>query len=177
VLPNVPHRLRHQQPETLMPIANSPADLLDLDEVLSMTGLEFMQGILDGVHPGPPIGETMGYTLNEVSDGRVVFRGTPQFNVTNPMGTVHGGWYGTLLDSAMACAVMTCVPRGAVYTTLEFKINILRPIPLGTTIDCIGVIDHAGRSTGVAHGEIRGIGDNKLYATGSTTCIIMNLKT
>jgi uncharacterized domain 1 len=125
--------------------------------------------------PAPPIGATMGYTLHAVEDGRVVFRGAPEFNVTNPMGTVHGGWYGTLLDSAMACAVMTKVPAGSVYTTLEYKVNILRSIPLGLQIDCIGLADHVGRSTGVAHGEIRGVEDGKLYATGSTTCIVMKI--
>jgi uncharacterized protein (TIGR00369 family) len=67
------------------------------------------------------------------------------------------------------------VPAGAAYTTLEYKINILRPIPLGLEIDCIGQTDHAGRSTGVAHGEIRGTQDGRLYATGSTTCIIMEI--
>lgn len=158
-----------------MNIARDPADLLSMADVLSMSGLEFMQGILDGRHPGPPISATMGYRLHLVADGRVVFRGRPQFNVTNPMGAVHGGWYGTLLDSAMACAVMTKVPRGSVYTTLEYKINITRAIPLGMEIDCIGEIDHAGRSTGVAHGEIRGVEDGRLYATGSTTCIIMKM--
>ena len=155
--------------------ANTPSDLLGMPEILSMSGLEFMQGILDGKHPGPPIGATIGYALHSVKSGEIVFRGTPEFNVTNPMGTVHGGWYGTLLDSAMACAIMTKVPRGSVYTTLEFKINITRPIPLGMSIDCTGFVDHAGRSTGVAHGEIRGTDDGKLYATGSTTCIIMDI--
>ncbi|WP_299724587.1 PaaI family thioesterase [uncultured Tateyamaria sp.] len=159
-----------------MPIANSLDDLLDMDALLSMSGLDFMQGMAAGKLPGPPISQTMGYTVHSVEDGRVTFRGTPEFNVTNPMGTVHGGWYGTLLDSAMACAVMTKVPAGSVYTTLEYKINITRAIPLGTEIDCIGIIDHAGRSTGVASGEIRGVKDGKLYATGSTTCIIMKLR-
>lgn len=158
-----------------MNIANGPQDLLTQAEVLSMSGLEFMQAIVDGTHPGPPISQTMGYTLSEIEDGRAVFRGAPEFNVTNPMGTVHGGWYGTLLDSAMACAVMTKVPRGSIYTTLEYKINIMRTIPLGMVIDCIGEIDHAGRSTGIAHGEIRGVENGKLYATGSTTCIIMDM--
>ncbi|WP_299146535.1 PaaI family thioesterase [uncultured Tateyamaria sp.] len=157
-------------------IAQGPADLLSQQELLAMSGLEFMQGILDGTLPGPPIGDTMGYTLHSVADGSVTFRGTPEFKTTNPMGTVHGGWYGTLLDSAMACAVMTKVPKGAVYTTLEYKINIMRGIPLGTQIDCIGTVDHSGRSTGVASGEIRGVEDGKLYATGSTTCIIMTLR-
>ncbi|MGJ8616519.1 MAG: PaaI family thioesterase [Sulfitobacter sp.] len=156
-------------------VAQSPSDLLSPAEVLKLSGLDFMQRILDGTNPGPPIGETMGYALHAVEDGAVTFRGTPEFNVTNPMGTVHGGWYGTLLDSAMACAVMTKVPRGSVYTTLEFKVNILRAIPLGTQIDCLGTIDHVGRSTGVAHGEIRGVDDGRLYATGSTTCIVMKL--
>ena len=158
-----------------MAVATSPNDLMPMAEIATISGLDFMQAILDGRLPGPPIGATMGYHLHSVEEGRVVFRGTPEFNVTNPMGTVHGGWYGTLLDSAMACAVMTRVPRGSVYTTLEYKINILRPIPLGTTVDCWGEIDHVGRSTGIAHGEIRGVTDGRLYATGSTTCIVMQV--
>lgn len=156
-------------------IAKSPDDLLSQEDVLKLSGLEFMRAILDGSNPGPPISETMGYTLHSVEEGRIVFRGAPEFRMTNPMGTVHGGWYGTLLDSAMACAVMTKVPAGSVYTTLEYKVNILRSIPLGMVIDCIGESDHVGRSTGVAHGEIRGVEDGKLYATGSTTCIVMKI--
>ena len=134
-------------------VAKGPEDLLSAAEVLGMTGLEFMRGILEGRLPGPPIGLTMGYTLH----------------------AVHGGWYGTLLDSAMACAIMTRVPKGSVYTTLEYKVNIIRPIPLGMEIECSGMTDHVGRSTGVAHGEIRGVEDGKIYATGSTTCIVMKL--
>ena len=155
--------------------AKDANDLLAQDELLSMSGLEFMQGILDGRLPAPPISQTMGYALHLVEQDRVIFRGTPSFDVTNPTGAVHGGWYGTLLDSAMACAVMTRVPRGSVYTTLEYKINIIRGLPIGTEIDCIGVVDHCGRSTGVAHGEIRGVDDGRLYATGSTTCIVMDM--
>jgi uncharacterized protein (TIGR00369 family) len=157
--------------------AQSLEELLPQAEALKLSGLEFMQRILDGTNPGPPIGATVGYALHSVEEGQVIFRGAPEFNVTNPMGTVHGGWYGTLLDSAMACAIMTKIPRGSVYTTLEYKINILRGIPLGREIDCIGTADHVGRSTGVAHGEIRGVEDGKLYATGSTTCIVMKIAT
>lgn len=153
--------------------ANAADELLTLAQTLEMSGYEFMRGILEGTHPAPPIGKTLGYRVHEVDEGRVVFRGAPEFDHCNPLGTVHGGWYGTLLDSAMACSVMTKLPKGRVYTTLEYKINILRPIPLGVTIDCEGVIDHVGRSTGIAHGEIRGVEDGKLYATGSTTCIVM----
>ncbi|MFT6452666.1 MAG: hypothetical protein ACJA06_002169 [Halocynthiibacter sp.] len=157
-------------------IAQSPADLLSQDEALSLSGLETMQGMLAGKYPGPPISNQMNYTLHEVSEGRVVFRGAPAFEFTNPMGTVHGGWYGTLLDSCMACAVMTAVPRGSVYTTLEYKVNIIRSIPVGVEVDAIGVLQHSGRSTGISVGELRGVEDGKLYATGSTTCIIMKMR-
>jgi uncharacterized protein (TIGR00369 family) len=153
--------------------AESPSELPTMADTLSVSGLEFMQNILTGKFSGPPIGRTLNYAVARVEEGLVEFRGTPEFSSTNPMGTLHGGWYGTLLDSAMACAVMTRVPKGSVYTTLEYKVNILRPIPLGMEISCIGTCQHAGRSTGIAIGEIRGLEDGKLYATGSTTCIIM----
>lgn len=156
-------------------IAQSPDDLPSLEEVAGRTGLEFMQDVLRGELPGPPIGEALNYWLSEVEEGRVAFEGVPKFQMTNPMGTVHGGWYGTLLDSCMACAVMTRVPKGATYTTLEYKVNILRPIKLDTKIRAIGYCQHAGRSTGIANGEIRGVNDDRLYATGSTTCIIMKI--
>jgi uncharacterized protein (TIGR00369 family) len=158
-----------------MTIANSIDELVSLHDLLDMSGLEFMERMRDGNLPGPPIARTMGYRLHSVEKGRVAFRGAPGFDVTNPMGGVHGGWYGTLLDSAMACAVMTAVPTGSVYTTLEYKINITRAIPLDMEIECVGLVDHAGRSTAVAHGEIRGVADDRLYATGSTTCLVMDM--
>ncbi|WP_224826514.1 PaaI family thioesterase [Cognatishimia sp. MH4019] len=156
-----------------MLIAKTQDDLPTREQLLSMSGLEFMQRIRDGLLPRPPISVVLNYTIDAVSDGHVVFHGTPKFDHTNPMGGVHGGWYGTLLDSCMACAVMTKVPKGSFYTTLEYKINITRAIPVGTSIKAVGQIDHAGRSTAVAHGEIRGLQDDRLYATGTTTCLIM----
>ena len=154
-------------------LATTPEDIPDLAVTLTMSGLEFMQKMMAGELSRPPISGIMNYELEEVAEGRVVFRGTPEFRHTNPMGGVHGGWYGTLLDSCMACAVMTRVPRGSVYTTLEYKVNLTRAIPVGMAIRAVGVSDHAGRSTGVSHGEIRGVEDGRLYATGSTTCLIM----
>lgn len=156
-----------------MKTAKSARQLPSHDVVLSMSGLDFMQGILRGDIVQPPISKLLNYTLETVKIGRVCFRGTPDISHTNPLSGVHGGWYGTLLDSCMACAVMTMVPKGSFYTTLEYKVNLTRGIPLGTEIIATGIVDHAGRSTGVAHGEIRGAVDGKLYATGSTTCLIM----
>ena len=155
--------------------AKTHDDLPTMSETLSMSGLEFMQGVIAGTVARPPISALLNYSLDHVEDGKVAFRGTPDFNHTNPMGAVHGGWYGTLLDSCMACAVMTKVPKGSVYTTLEYKVNLTRNIPLGTEIIATGQTDHAGRTTAVAHGEIRGAIDGKLYATGSTTCLIMKI--
>ena len=153
--------------------AKSRDELADLDTILSRSGLEFMQDIIEGRLPGPPIGQTLGFKPILAEEGKVIFEGTPEFRVMNPIGTVHGGWYGTILDSCMACAVQTMLKTGQIYTTLEYKINIIRPIPIGTTVHAIGTVHHAGRSTGIADGEIKGVEDGKLYATGSTTCIIM----
>ena len=153
--------------------ARSPDQMPGTDVILSMSGLDFMLAVLNGRVAGPPIAEPMNYRLDTVEDGYVTFRGTPAFDSLNPMGTVHGGWSGTLLDSAMACAVMTKVPKGATYTTLEYRVNIIRPIPLEMEIVASGRVQHAGRSTGIADGEIRGAEDNRLSATGSTTCMIL----
>ena len=145
----------------------------DLETMLSMSGLDFMQAMRDGKISRPPISALMNYTLDTVEAGKVAFRGVPEFQHTNPSGGVHGGWYGTLLDSCMSCAVMTVTPKGSVYTTLEYKVNLTGAIPLGAEIIATGTIDHAGRSTGVAHGEIRDAKSHRLYATGSATCLIM----
>jgi len=93
--------------------AASAAELLSMEDLAAMSGLEFMQGIHEGRLPAPPIGKTLNYWLDEVTEGRVVFRGVPSFDVMNPIGTVHGGWFGTLLDSCMACAVQTTLPKGS----------------------------------------------------------------
>ncbi len=154
--------------------AASLADLLSQEQLSSMTGLEVITGILEGRFPAPPMGRTLGFQLRQVALGRVVFEGQPEFPATNPMGTVHGGWYGTVLDSAMACAVMTHIPRGSSYTTLEYKISIIRPVPLGRQIMCEGIADHVGRSTGVARGVLRDHADDQVYATGTTTCLVMS---
>ena len=153
----------------------NPIHLPSNEVILSMSGLEFMKKIENGELPVAPISHTLNYELNHVSLGRVIFRGSLRFNAMNPIGSVHGGWYGTLLESAMACAIMTKVPKGSVYTTLEYKINIIKPIPIDMQIDAIGEVSHAGRSTGTAEGRIIGTKNKTLYATGSTTCIIIPL--
>ena len=151
-------------------------DVLSMAKILEIPGLEMMQGILKGIYPAAPIAKILNYKVHAVKKGKVVFRGTPNLDSRNPMGTIHGGWYGTILDSAMACAVMTTLPAGKIQTTLEFKVNIIRSIPAGAQVDAIGTVEHSGKSTGVAVGSLVDVNTGKLYASSSTTCIIMTPK-
>lgn len=156
-------------------LAKSPADFPDLAEMKGMSGFEFMSRIKDGKLPAAPIAESLNYDLESVEPGRVVFAGTPGFASYNPIGSVHGGWYGTLLDSCMACAVQTMLPAGQAYTTLEYKINILRAATVATgQLRAIGEVIRVGRRTGVAEGRIEDEA-GKVYATGSTTCLVFDL--
>jgi uncharacterized protein (TIGR00369 family) len=156
-----------------MPVAKSPADLPDRRALLSMSGLAYLQKMLAGDIARAPITALMEFDIHAVEKGRAVFRGTPGFAHANQMGGLHGGWSGTILDSCMACAVMSMLEPGRIYTTLEFKTNLTRTILPGTPVEAVGTIQHCGRTTAVANGEIRGVGDGRLYATGSTTCLLM----
>ena len=151
-------------------------DVLSMAEILEIPGLDMMKGILEGIYPAAPIAKILNYKVHAVEKGKVVFRGAPNLDSRNPMGTIHGGWYGTILDSAMACAVMTTLPAGKIQTTLEFKVNIIRSIPAGAQVDAIGTVEHSGKSTGVAVGSLVDVNTGKLYASSSTTCIIMTPK-
>ncbi|WP_417601131.1 PaaI family thioesterase [Pararhodobacter oceanensis] len=153
--------------------AKTPDDLPSAETLLAMSGLEFIEAIFNGEVSGPPIAELMNFKLHHVENGKVTFRGAPQFSHFNPMGGTHGGWYGTILDSALGCAVATTLPKGSTYTTLEYKVNLTRAIKAGQWVDCTAHVQHSGRSTAVAEAVITGVEDGKIYATGSTTCIIL----
>ena len=154
------------------PIARDPADLPDRAAALAMSGMEFVEGLLAGRIPHPPIAGLMRYRLVRVEEGEVAVRATPGVEHINPMGGVHGGWYGAVLDTALGCAVMTRVPRGHWYVTLEYKVNLTRAVPPGVEVEAVARVQHAGRSTGVAEAVMRGLEDGRVHATGSTTCLI-----
>ena len=156
------------------PIARAPEDLPDRAAMVAMSGLEYLTGLLEGRFPHPPIAGLMDYRLVRVAEGEVAFRATPAFAHTNPMGTVHGGWYGTVMDSALGCAVSTRVAAGRWYTTLEYRVNLVRAVPLGAEVEAVARVRHAGRTTAVAEAEMHGVADGRLYATGATTCLIMD---
>ena len=141
-----------------------------------LSGLAFLEGMLAGKHPGPPIAASLDFTLAEVSEGFAVFTVEPKEFHYNPIGVVHGGLACTLLDSAMACAIHSTLPAGRAYTTLELKVNLTRAITLATgPLRCEGKIIHSGRQVATSEGRITGA-DGKLYAHGTTTCMIFEVK-
>ncbi len=144
------------------------------EKTFGMTGMEVFEAIFAGELPAPPIGETMDFVPVHMEPGIAIFQGRPQLRHYNPLGTVHGGWFCTLLDSALGCAVHTTLPAGMGYTTLELKVNMLRPltdaVPL---VRAEGKVIHAGRQVATAEGRIVGP-DGRLYAHATTTCMIFD---
>jgi uncharacterized protein (TIGR00369 family) len=137
-----------------------------------MSGVEVLQQVISGELPPPPMAFLMDIRLIEASKGRAVFRGVPQEFHYNPLGSVHGGYGATLLDSAMGCAVHSTLDAGDTYTTLEFKINFLRAMTHETgEVRGIGTMVHAGRTTAIAEGQIEDAA-GKLYAFATSTCQI-----
>ena len=136
-----------------------------------VSGLEFLQAMLEGKVPAPPIAHSLDFKLDHVEEGRAVFISTPQEFHYNPLGTAHGGYAATLLDSAMGVAILTTMPQGITYTTVELHVNYVRPMLTHTgKITCEGTVIHAGRKIATAEGRI--LDENgKLYAHGTTTCI------
>ena len=138
----------------------------------ALSGLEYLQKIAAGELPRPPIGALMNFGIVELSEGRAVFDVEPAEYHYNPIGVVHGGLAATLLDSAMGCAVHSTLPAGTGYTTLEIKVNFVRPMTAGTgRVRCEARLIHRGGRTATAEGRVVG-GDGKLYAHGTTTCLI-----
>ncbi|GAB4351175.1 MAG: PaaI family thioesterase [Gammaproteobacteria bacterium] len=138
-----------------------------------LTGLEFLQALIDGEIPAPPMARTLGFRLHEVEHGRALFVGAPSIDYYNPIGSVHGGWAATLLDSCMGCAVHSTLPAGAAYTTLEFKIDLIRAITEKTgEVTAEGTVVRVGKRVGLAEGVLRDI-NGELLARGSTTCLIL----
>lgn len=149
--------------------------LITRQKTAAMSGMQVFEAIFAGDLPAPPIGETMDFIPVHMEEGVAVFQGKPMLRHYNPLGTVHGGWFCTLLDSAVGCAVHTTLPAGKGYTTLEIKVNMLRPltdaVPL---VRAEGKVIHAGRQVATAEGRIVGP-DGKVYAHATTTCLIFDL--
>ncbi len=148
------------------------AGVIPLELVAKESGLSVMQGILDGRLPGATIARALNFWLSKVEEGVIAFTGAPNEDHLNPLGTVHGGWAATVMDSALACAVMTTLAPGEGYTTVEFKLNLTRPILPGMgDLVCEGKVVHRGKTIATSEAYLRDAG-GKLLAHGTETCAI-----
>jgi len=157
------------------PGRRSPAGVSPVETLRSMSGLEFLRGIVEGRLPHPPMSDALNFFLIEVSKGHAAFMGEAKHDYYNPIGSVHGGWACTLLDSCMGCAAQSTLPVGQGYTTVELKVNLVRPLSSATgPVRAEGRVVSAGRTIVTAEGRIVGA-DGKLYAHGTTTCLVLGL--
>ncbi|GHD42162.1 PaaI family thioesterase [Streptomyces galbus] len=136
------------------------------------TGLDFLRDVLAGRLPAPPISATLGFTLEEVEPGRAVFAMEPGEEHYNPIGSVHGGVYATLLDSAAGCAVQSVLPAGTGYTSLDLTLKFLRPITVDTgKVRAVGTVLNQGRRTALAQAELFDTTD-RLLAHATSSCML-----
>ena len=143
-------------------------------DIANRTGMEVFEAIFAGELPPAPIGETLDFVPIHMAPGEAVFQGSPKRRHYNPLGTVHGGWFATLLDSAVGCAIHTTLPAGKAFTTLELKVNMVRALNDGVPlVRAEGKVIHVGRQVATAEGRIVGP-DGKLYAHATTTCLIFD---
>jgi len=137
-----------------------------------MSGLEYMQKLIRGELPPSPMGELMGFRLLEVDAGRAVLQMEPGERFYNGIGIVHGGVAATLLDTALGCAINSVMPAGRIFTTLEMKVNYVRPMRRETgTVRCEANVIHVGGRTATAEGRIVDA-EGRLYAHGTATCML-----
>jgi uncharacterized protein (TIGR00369 family) len=149
--------------------------LASLPAAAGMSGLDYMKALFEGRLPPPPIMATMGISGGNVEEGKAIFFGEAGEFLYNPIGVVHGGFAMTILDSAMGCAVHTTLAAGERYTSLETKVNFLRPITVETgPVRCEGVVLHRGGTVATAEGKLMSANTGKLLAHGTSTCLIVS---
>lgn len=146
------------------------------EQLSGKSGLEVMQAMLRGELPSAPIALTLDFLLVRAEFGYAVFQGRPGTAHLNPLGSVHGGWFATLLDSALGCAVHTRLAPGQGYTTAELSVNIVRALtPSVSRVRAEGRVIHCGRQLATAEGRLVG-SDGTLYAHATTTCLVFESK-
>ena len=156
--------------------AGSGEGVASRDQIAGKTGLEMMNAILQGELPSAPIGKSMNFCLIHLEEGQTIFQGTPKPAFFNPLGTIHGGWIATLLDSALGCAVHTKMPVGRAYTTAELSVNMVRALsPKVERVRAIANVLHCGRQLATAEAKLVGP-DGTLYAHATTTCLVFEVK-
>jgi uncharacterized protein (TIGR00369 family) len=140
---------------------------------LDLSGLDYLRAIAGGRISPPPIAVLLGMGIVDVQPGRVAFSLEVGEHLYNPIGSVHGGVFCTLLDSAMGCAAHSTLDRGQAYATLELKANLVKALTVNTpSVVATGQVISSGRRVITASGQITGP-DGTLYAHGTTTCLVV----
>ncbi|MET0463215.1 MAG: PaaI family thioesterase [Chitinophagaceae bacterium] len=136
------------------------------------SGIEFLNGILNGETAPPPIAQTLDFRPLSLEEGIIRFEFIPQEFHFNPIGSVHGGVISTVLDTVMGCAVHSVLPKGTAYTTLELKVNFVKAVTLkaGRMI-AEGRLIHSGKTTALVEADLKDE-QGRLYAHSVSTCII-----
>lgn len=146
-------------------------------EATSMDGIDFLRAMLEGHYPAPPIARAMGFVLTEIGEGLAIFEGNPTADFFNPLGTIHGGWAATILDSALGCCVHTLIRKGQAYTTVEMKVNYVRTLmPETGRVRCEGRVIHAGARIATSEAKLTDT-KGRLIAHGTETCLIFDART
>jgi uncharacterized protein (TIGR00369 family) len=149
--------------------------LARMEQLAGKSGRQILEAMMCGELPYPPMNETMNMALLEIGNGRAVFQGIPLQQHYNPLGTVHGGWFATLLDSALGCAVQSTLPAGRSYTTAELSLNIVRSASHTTgPLRAVASVIHGGRQIATAEARIEDE-KGKLYAHATTTCFVFDV--
>ena len=148
---------------------------LPRDEIAGLSGLEILRRMIAGELPAPPFARTMAIWAGEADEGRVVFHGEPRADFFNPLGTVHGGWIGAILDSAMGCAVHSLLKPRQIYTTTSMTIHYVRAVMPGQgDVRCEGIATYRGNRTASSEGKLFDA-QGRLLAHGIETCKIMDV--
>ncbi|MFN8529120.1 MAG: PaaI family thioesterase [Anaerolineae bacterium] len=138
----------------------------------SMSGIDYLRGWLEGKHSPAPMSLWCNMRLLEVEAGRVIFTAQAGEEHYNTLGTVHGGFSATVLDTALGCSVMSVTPIELAYTTVQLNVSLVRAITTTTgVLRAIGEVIHAGRKLATAEAKLIDA-DGKLYAHGTTTCLV-----
>lgn len=146
----------------------------DKKKLFASTGLEQLRALADGRTPPPPISSHVGLEFVCVAEGEVVMSAQPDRSHDNPTGSVHGGFFATVLDSVCGCAVHSTLPAGVGYTSLEIKVSFLRPITAETgPVTAHGWVTRRGRSVAFAEADIRD-SSGRVLATASSTCLVIH---
>ena len=142
-----------------------------------VSGLDAMRQLVGGLAAPPPITATLDFTLVQVDAGLAAFEGQPAEWMENPLGTVHGGWISTLLDSALGCAVHSTLAPGMAYTSATLEVKFLRAVLASTgRLRAEARVVHGGSRLAVASATLTGLTDGKLYASATSTCMIFEAR-